>query len=781
MSRPRLDPPLDPQKDAEDTREQQELDATGPIAPTKWTSHPTSHNLSGYPVNDPQSTRVLPVVQGPSRFEKGKKPQPQARVQGQGARDNASRPKPVQPWQPEEPCQAQSQRAAKDWRYERDEDFYADRTLPYTPPQRPNQRSQSQPQTQGQAPRVYPRSNIDQSKNFLSVDVEGVKERRAGRWILWTLAGVFSLVLIAVSAFALAWQGQYAGKVYAGVSVLGISMGGKTPDEARQLLTDKIKAFSNEPVLLEWNGKEWRPSLDDIGVNVSVDTTVNEAFAVGRSGDFMGNIEQQWNSAQTGYVVPLTVQLSEPTLKNYLETIANDEINQELFEGDIRLNGTEIDALPGKEGRSLNIYAAISAIRGSVAKLEPGKKIDLPVEIVQPAVTADEVNAVKNLLTVRLSSPITGTTVTKTFTLDREQIINFTTIERNPDRTAKKHIELGWKDNELKILADKWVGEANAPARDARFSWNNGALAVKSESIEGFETDSAAIIKAIKENADTADKRTFALPGKVLTPTVSSKDLPALGITDLMGSGVSTFVGSSQERATNIRVAGELLNGTVVPPGGTFSFLKTMGGIDEAHGFVEGYVIAAERTQRGVGGGVCQVSTTMFRAAFWSGLDIVERNQHSYRVGWYEANGEPVGFDAAVFDPGVDLQFVNNTQHYILIETVLAPSSITLNVYGTKLQGEVKLEGPAISNRLPAPPDVYEVDPRLPPGTKKQVETAHAGLTTVITRRITVPGQADKVDQFNSTYQPWPNWYVVASPAQIPGGSQVAPNPTPNP
>ena len=171
------------------------------------------------------------------------------------------------------------------------------------------------------------------------------------------------------------------------------------------------------------------------------------------------------------------------------------------------------------------------------------------------------------------------------------------------------------------------------------------------------------MIAAIKAHADKADGRQFDMPGKVITPTVSSKDLPALGITDLMGTGTSTFVGSSQERATNIQVAANLLNGAVVPPGGTFSFLKTMGGITEAEGFVQGYVIAAERTQLGVGGGVCQVSTTMFRAAFYSGFEITERNEHAYRVSWYEANGEPVGFDAAVFDPGVDLKFVNNSPH----------------------------------------------------------------------------------------------------------------------
>src|SRR5207253_8680408 len=136
-----------------------------------------------------------------------------------------------------------------------------------------------------------------------------------------------------------------------------------------------------------------------------------------------------------------------------------------------------------------------------------------------------------------------------------------------------------------------------------------------------------------------------------------------------------------------------------------------------------GYVIAAERTQRGVGGGVCQVETTTFRAAFWSGVKITERNQHSYRVGWYEANGEPVGFDAAVFDPGVDLKFVNDTGHYILVEAKVGADTLTINFYGTKVAAQVKLEGPAISNKTAPPPDVYEVDTRLPAGTKKQVET----------------------------------------------------------
>jgi vancomycin resistance protein YoaR len=563
--------------------------------------------------------------------------------------------------------------------------------------------------------------------------------------MLWLLGGILAIAIIGIVAFALAWQGQYAGKMYPGVMVLDTDMSGKTQEEARKLLDDKVQGFLAQPVTFAWRGKEWRPSADQIGLKIDTSATVNEAFNVGRSGDMATNISQQWLAAGSGYMVPLTIEFDETALDKYLNSIATTEINQELFEGDVRLNGTEVQAIPGKEGRALRVYDTILNMREHVSKLE-SSKIDLPVEITQPAVSAQEVMQIEGLLNIRISSPITATVPgnTLTLTLDRQAIVRFTTIERNPDRSAPRHIELGWKDNELKILADRWAEQANRQPQNARFAWNNGSVSVLSESVDGFEIDSTAIITSIKEHSGTSDKRAYELPGKVIPATVSSKDVNSLGIKERIGTGTSTFQGSSPERATNIRVAADLLNGAVVPPGGTFSFLQAMGGIDEAHGFVEGYVIAAERTQKGVGGGVCQVSTTAFRAAFWSGVEITERNQHSYRVGWYEAGGEPVGFDAAVFDPGVDLKFVNNTPGYLLIQSEVSPDTLTVSFYGTRMPGEVKLEGPAISNRVPPPPDVYEVDPRLPPGSKKQVETARAGLTTVITRRIVVPGQPDK-------------------------------------
>jgi vancomycin resistance protein YoaR len=620
-------------------------------------------------------------------------------------------------------------------------------------------------------PRVDPRHVMREARR------SGRKGRY--RWLLWALLGLFVVVLLAGVAFTLAWQGQYAGKIYAGVTVLDTSLSGKTPEEAKALLREKVASFTEQPITFAWSGREWRPSAEQIGFRVDVEGTVDEAFRVGRGSDFFGGISQQWLAAQAGFVVPLRVELSEPDLQDYLQITVSPEIDQELFEGDVRLDGTRVVALPGKEGRQLKVYDTIVAVREQLSKLQAGRVL-LTVESVQPVVSAEQVRQIEEQLAVRVSAPITATAAGKSLSLDTEALVRFTTIERNPDRTAEQHLSLGWKDEDLKTLAETWAEEAKRLPQDARFVWRDGGVAVLSESMEGFETDAAVVSGSIKEHAATTDRRVYELPGKVITPTVSSADIEKIGIREKLGTGTSTFQGSSQERATNIRVAANLLNGSVVPPGGTFSFLGAMGGIDEAHGFVEGYVIAAERTQRGVGGGVCQVSTTAFRAAFWSGLDITERNQHSYRVSWYEANGEPVGFDAAVFDPGVDLKWVNNTPGYLLVEAVTGPDSVTVNIYGTKIANEVKLEGPQIANRVNPPPDVYEVDPRLPAGTRKQVETARGGLDTTITRRIVLQNGEEKVASFHSSYKAWPNWFVVASPSQIPG-NRAAVTPTPNP
>ncbi len=282
--------------------------------------------------------------------------------------------------------------------------------------------------------------------------------------MIWVLVGVFAIAIIGVVAFTLAWQGQYAGKIYAGVNVLGTDLGGKTQDEAKKLLLGKVQEFVAQPVVLSWRNKEWRPNADQLGLKVDVDATVDEAFKVGRTPDMFGSVGQQWAAAQAGYIVPLSVQMSEPVLQSYLTKTVASEVDQELFEGDVRLDGTRVVALPGVEGRALQVYPAIVAIRETLVKLEAGK-VDLPVDVVQPAVSAEEVGYIEALLTLRVSAPITATAWPgKSFSLDREALIRFTTIERNPDPDAERHVQLGWK-REPARRSERKLGAAGQAAR----------------------------------------------------------------------------------------------------------------------------------------------------------------------------------------------------------------------------------------------------------------------------------------------------------------------------
>jgi vancomycin resistance protein YoaR len=248
----------------------------------------------------------------------------------------------------------------------------------------------------------------------------------------------------------------------------------------------------------------------------------------------------------------------------------------------------------------------------------------------------------------------------------------------------------------------------------------------------------------------------------VRQPQIDSNKLDALGLKEVIGEGVSHFGGSAIERSTNIQVGAKYLNGALIKPHSTFSFLGQIGEISEKRGYMKGYAIVADQTVPDVGGGICQVATTTFRAAFYSGMPVVERHEHAYRVSWYEELGEPVGFDAAVYEPGVDFKFENSSDYWMAISAFVKNGNLYVQVWGTKPAGQtVELVKGQITNQKPAPPDRTEVDKTLAPGTKKQVDYAHPGLDTSITRVIKINGIEQKRDVFNSHFQAWPNIFKV--------------------
>jgi vancomycin resistance protein YoaR len=298
---------------------------------------------------------------------------------------------------------------------------------------------------------------------------------------------------------------------------------------------------------------------------------------------------------------------------------------------------------------------------------------------------------------------------------------------------------------------------------NARFDFNEttGSLVPIAHSREGRTLDITETMRLINTRVATTD-REIILPILAVRPDVADEDAPNLGIVELVSEGITYFKGSSAARIHNIQVAASRFHGLVIPPGQVFSFNEHLGEVSAATGYEEAVIILGDRTRWESGGGVCQVSTTAFRAAFWGGYQIIERTAHSFRVGWYEP---PVGLDATVYAPTVDFKFRNDTPYYLLIETEtnLQTQALIFRFYSTKTGRTVEMEGPIEENVVPHGPPVYQDDPTLPKGTTKQVEWARDGVDVTLYRIIKQGDQVLSRERFFSRYQPWQDVYLVGT------------------
>lgn len=313
-------------------------------------------------------------------------------------------------------------------------------------------------------------------------------------------------------------------------------------------------------------------------------------------------------------------------------------------------------------------------------------------------------------------------------------------------------------DTILKPIAqNEYIAPVNAV-----FQFQNGKVTAFKRGINGQEADINAVKQQVAQKADSLiinqrpQQISIAIPIKSVKPEISNDQADNLGIKELIGEGASLFQHSAPERIYNVELAAERINGTLIKPGGEFSFDQAVGDISSLSGYKQAYIISNGKTVLGDGGGVCQVSTTVFRAALHSGLPITERHAHAYRVGYYEEDSGP-GIDATIYSPTVDLKFRNDTGHYILLQTSVNPSTLklTIDLYGTK-DGRIAYVGtPIITSTTPAPPPLYQDDPNLPAGTLQQTDFAANGADVYFTYKVVRNGQTLINQTYYSNYQPW--------------------------
>lgn len=447
-------------------------------------------------------------------------------------------------------------------------------------------------------------------------------------FLYFFLGGLLACFALAVLILYL-FEKKYSEKIYPGVTVDGLSYGGKSPEEVEDYFSSKSLPLGNLSITLSFEDKIATVSGKDLHIAYDGKLSGIQAYSIGRSAHLLSNYYQKWQAKTSGINLTSVLNIDYDFLDDTIDNLAG------------QIDVSPKDALFQFENNKVTLFATSST----------GRK------------------------------------------LNRE------------------------KTRQL---------------------------------VQSFVYSSAHQDSVMPTGAD------FSLPVETVLPKVTTQSSNSYGIKELLGRGSSKFYGSIPGRIHNIELAASRLNGHLIAPGTVFSFNDNLGDVSAATGFQPAYIIKEGRTVLGDGGGVCQVSTTLFRAALNTGLPITERYAHAYRVGYYEQES-PVGIDATVFAPTHDLKFKNNTDNYLLIQTKIDISnySLSFEIFGTNDGRIVETTKPVFLSQSPPLPDLYQDDPTLPKGVVKQVDWKAPGAKVSFDYKVSKNGEILTKDTFFSNYKPW--------------------------
>jgi vancomycin resistance protein YoaR len=596
--------------------------------------------------------------------------------------------------------------------------------------------------------------------------------RRTIYWITQLailMAYVLAINVLVASLAVLVYEWRYQHSIYPGVTVLDLDLGGLGLREATALLDYHFNPYQGEQLTLRYGQQSWQASASDLGANLDAAATAVSAYAVGREATFWDNLQVQAEALGHGHAVEPILSFDTVVAAAFLSQLAQD-VNRPVRNADLTVQGLQVEVTSSQVGLDVDLAATYQLLYERIANFSGGE-IELVVREESPLIA--DVSETQAVVETMLSSPLVlspnfeaqGELVgdLQSWTLSPEAISNMLIIRQVEEGGGRARLEVELDQQRLGAYVEGLAVQIEQSPENAWFDFDDstGSLTPIAHSREGRALDVAETMRLINAQVATTN-REIILPILAVRPSAADDDGPNLGIVELVSEGITSFKGSSAGRAQNIQVSASRFHGLVIPPGEVFSFNEHLGDVSAEAGYEESVIIFGDRTRVGIGGGVCQVSTTAFRAAFWGGFPIVERTAHGFRVHWYEP---PVGLDATVYSPWVDLKFLNDTPYHLLIETEadLQTGVLAFRFYSTKTGRTVEMEGPSEENVVPHGPPVYEDDPTLPKGTTKQVEWARDGVDVTIYRIVKEGDEVVSRDKFFSRYQPWQDVYLVGT------------------
>jgi vancomycin resistance protein YoaR len=568
---------------------------------------------------------------------------------------------------------------------------------------------------------------------------------RRSFWIIGLIAGII-LGIVGLDRY-------YASRIYPGINAANVAVGGLSKQEAIKRIEAATRSTQPPQLTLKAGDKTLSLSASELGWQPDAPATAERAFAVGRR-----SLSARF-AALGGISIPLVPKVDTKALEARLKSLAQS-LEYPATNAKVAFKDNAFVIIADKPGLKLDIQSALSLYRQYPDRRELEffpRSVSAKVSVASLQDVVASANTLLRPLTLRYPEP-SGKV--------RQRSLNPVDIAG----LLQLGSSLSANTATIRTLLSRTAARFDRLPVEARYVLRQNQLVARQE-VDGWKMNQPQALSLLAQELFKPEVDSVTLPVVAKQASVRAADLPQVERLELLAEATTYFGGSAGERIANVHAAARNLNGYIVPAGGVFNFNNAIGSISPENGFREALVISGGRTIKGVGGGVCQVSTTAFRALYQAGMPIIERNQHAYKVRWYDApfaNRQAyMGYDAAVYQPYLNLRANNDTPGPLVVRTNFNNSSLTVRLFGISDGRKVQVSRPAILWRTRHPGPQYIFDASLGRGQVKQVDWAVDGYRTRITRTITTAAGNTTVQYLNSNFRPWRAVYQYGPGASI--------------
>ncbi|HXV26789.1 MAG TPA: VanW family protein [Candidatus Paceibacterota bacterium] len=589
------------------------------------------------------------------------------------------------------------------------------------------------------------------------------------------VAGIVIAVFAGVAAAASAF---YADRITARTAIGSVPVGNLSPEDAALRVQEHIDRLERDGVAVRIGDYYEVVLPESVGFDLNIQQALDLAMERGHRGSRWQQVTERLGALWARNVIPAPVAMDETLLADRVEEFGQ---LSDVARKDLRLliQGRSVTLLTDTQpGKAIDHEAARAMLAGQFGALSGGPVV-VPLVDDEPRATMESARQAEVSARRILERPVYLNFDRFSFAVTADVLGSWMENEYEGDRLV-----VGFSNRRISEYVTRIADQLAIPPEAAEVTTEGGLITgfIPPKYGRSVREDELVerIVGLLERRAEGGVEDTVFIPvGQAVPPAVSIG--PDSGITELIGKATTPFTGSPRNRISNITNGTRFLSGQVVHPGEEFSTLGALGTIDNTTGYLPELVIKGDRTVPEFGGGLCQVSTTLFRAALDAGLPITARRNHSFRVGYYEKDGDGrfigPGLDATIYEPDLDMKFRNDTPGAVLVIGYVHGDRVTFELYGTKDGRSAEIEGPVTLTEVPAGDPIYIETDELAPGETRQVEWPHPGGSAVATYRVTYADGHTEVQEFKSWYRKWPAQFLVGAASSA--ASTPAPTPFP--